>query len=32
MRPQADQPARAYLEVIARDPEHVRKALRREPV
>jgi putative transcriptional regulator len=30
-RSQPDQPARAYLVVIARDPEHVRKALRREP-
>lgn len=30
-RSQPDQPARAYLAVIARDPEHVRKALRREP-
>ena len=31
-RLQPDQPARAYLAVIARDPEHVRKALQREPV
>ena len=31
-RSQPDQPARAYLAVIARDPEHVRKALQREPV
>lgn len=30
-RSQPDQPARAYLAVIARDPEHVRKALKREP-
>lgn len=30
-RSQPDQSARAYLAVIARDPEHVRKALRREP-
>ncbi len=30
-RSQPDQPARAYLAVIARDPEHVRKALMREP-
>jgi putative transcriptional regulator len=30
-RSQPDQPARAYLAVIARDPEHVRKALQREP-
>ena len=29
-RSQPDQPARAYLAVIARDPEHVRKALERE--
>ena len=26
-RTQPDQPARAYLAVIARDPEHVRRAL-----
>jgi putative transcriptional regulator len=32
VRSQPDQPARAYLAVIARDPEHVRKALQREPV
>jgi putative transcriptional regulator len=31
-RSQPDQPARTYLAVIARDPEHVRKALQREPV
>jgi putative transcriptional regulator len=31
-RSQPDQPVRAYLAVIARDPEHVRKALQREPV
>jgi putative transcriptional regulator len=30
-RSQPDQPARAYLAVIARDPEHVHKALKREP-
>ena len=30
-RSEPDQPARAYLIVIARDPEHVRKALLREP-
>lgn len=30
-RSQPDQPARAYLAVIARDPEHVRKALMRDP-
>jgi len=30
-RSQPDQPARAYLAVIAHDPEHVRKALKREP-
>jgi putative transcriptional regulator len=30
-RSEPDQPARAYLMVIARDPEHVRKALLREP-
>jgi putative transcriptional regulator len=30
-RSQPDQPARAYLAVIARDPEHVRKVLMREP-
>lgn len=30
-RSQPDQPARAYLAVIAGDPEHVRKALSREP-
>ena len=30
-RSQPDQPARAYLAVIAHDPEHVRKALQREP-
>lgn len=29
-RSQPDQPARAYLEVIARDPEHVREALEGE--
>ena len=29
-RSQPDQPARAYLAVIARDPEHVRKALEGE--
>ncbi|MBI1360485.1 MAG: helix-turn-helix domain-containing protein [Alphaproteobacteria bacterium] len=29
-RSSPDQPARAYLRVIARDPEHVRKALQRE--
>jgi putative transcriptional regulator len=29
-RSSPDQPARAYLTVIARDPEHVRKALQRE--
>ena len=28
-RTQPDQPARAYLAVIARDPEHVRRALER---
>ena len=28
-RSQPDQPARAYLTVIARDPEHVRKTLKR---
>ena len=27
---QPDQPARAYLAVIARDPEHVRRALERQ--
>jgi len=31
-RSQPDQRARAYLALIARDPEHVRKALQREPV
>jgi putative transcriptional regulator len=31
-RTQPDQPARAYLTVIARDPEGVRKALQEEPV
>src|SRR5512147_479633 len=30
-RSEPDQPARAYLIVIARDPEHVRKALLRDP-
>jgi putative transcriptional regulator len=30
-RSQPDQPARAYLSVIAHDPDHVRKALEREP-
>ncbi len=30
-RTQPDQPARAYLAVIARDPEHVRRALERGP-
>jgi putative transcriptional regulator len=29
-RTQPDQPARAYLAVIARDPEHVRRALERQ--
>ncbi len=29
-RSSPDQPARAYLTVIARDPEHVRRALQRE--
>ena len=29
-RSEPDQPARAYLAVIARDPEHVRKTLLRE--
>lgn len=29
-RSQPDQPARAYLTVIAHDPEHARKALERE--
>lgn len=29
-RSSPDQPARAYLKVFARDPEHVRKALQRE--
>jgi DNA-binding transcriptional regulator YiaG len=28
-RVQPDQPARAYLAVIARDPEHARRALQR---
>jgi putative transcriptional regulator len=30
-RTEPDQPARAYLKVIARDPEHVRRILRRGP-
>ena len=30
-RSQPDQPARAYLAVIAHDPDHVRKALERKP-